>query len=146
MTTSERCRLYLEDPEAHAAHLQECAECRALFEEMSERVGHRPVTVDALPLAPWEGASHRSWPLVVGGALTVFAITGALFAAAGPSAIQAVRSSLPSLDIVMSIFRLAGGAVQNAPTTWQIGIAISFVIVNAIFLALLRRAPKGIDV
>ena len=143
---SERCQLYLEDPEGHAAHLRECAECRALFEEINARVDQRPVIVDSLPLAPWEGASYRAWPLVLGGVLTVLAITAALFAAAGPSALQALRSNVPSLDIVMSLFRLAGGAVQNAPAVWQIGIGVSFVIVNAIFFALLRRAPKGIDV
>jgi hypothetical protein len=143
---SDRCRLYLEDPEAHAAHLDECAQCRALFDRMNMRVGSEPVVVDSLPLAPWEGASHRSWPLVVGGVLTVLAITAAFFVAAGPSALAAIRSNIPSLDVIMSMFRLAGGAVQNAPTIWQIVVGISFVIVNAIFFALLRRAPKGLDV
>lgn len=144
--TTDRCQQYLENPEAHPEHLAECAKCRALSEQMNARVDSQPVIVASLPLAPWEGAAHRSWPLVAGGVLTVVAITAAIFAAAGPAAVQAIRASLPSLGVVMSIFRLAGGAVQNAPAAWQIGIGISFVIVNAIFFALLRRAPKGLDV
>ncbi|HVS30118.1 MAG TPA: hypothetical protein VMS98_01570 [Thermoanaerobaculia bacterium] len=141
--TDEACRRYLEEPEAHAAHLGQCAECRRVFGNLEVPVEHRPVRVEALPLAPWEGAGHRAWALVIGGSIGLAALAMALFAAAGVSPLQ---MNLPSTDVVLSIFRLFSGAIQNAPATWQIAIGIAFVAVNALFVVLLRRAPRGIDV
>ena len=140
------CQRYLEDPEANAAHLASCAECRAVEEQLSAKVRNQRVRVDALPLAPWEDSAHRSWPLVTGGLLAVVAIAAALFGIAGVSPLLMLRDALPSFDILTSVVRFAGGAIQNAPTGWQIGIAISFVAVNALLIALLRRSPKGLDV
>lgn len=140
---TDRCQQYLEDPEGHAAHLAECADCRRIAAGLEQNLEAR-VRLDELPLAPWEGASHRSWPLVVGVALTVVAIAAALFAAAGtsPLAVAAMDS-----DLLTSILRpLMSGAILNAPTSLQIKIVIAFVIVNVLFIVLLRRAPKGIDV
>lgn len=142
---TDRCQHYLEDPEGHAGHLAECADCRRMAEALAQSVDAR-VRVDALPLAPWEGASYRSWPLVLGAALAVIAIAAAFFAAAGTSPLKVVDMSMPSTDLLISMVRLTSGAIQNAPTSWQIGIGISFVVVNALFIVLLRRAPKGIDV
>lgn len=142
----ELCQLYLEDPEANAAHLATCAECRAVEEQLAASVQNRPVRVGALPLAPWEGATHRSWPLVAGGLLSIVAIATALFVMAGVSPLVMLRDALPSFDILVAVARFAGGAIQNAPAGWQIGIAISFLVVNALLIVLLRRPPKGIDV
>jgi hypothetical protein len=112
-------------------------------QQLEARVDSPPVRVDALPLAPWEGADHRSWPLVVVGALTVTAIAAALFAAASTSPIDLlVQSFRGSVAIVRSMVGVGGGLLENAP----ILVLGSFVIVNAILFALLRRAPKGIDV
>ena len=141
--TSEQCRRYLEDPDANAEHLAECSECRAMHDELAAKVAAQPIRVDALPLAPWEGATHRSWPLVLGAALTVIAIAAGLFAAAGASPLiaigEAVREAVPSAGLMLGVLRMMGGA---AP----IAILLSFVAVNAILFLLLRRAPKGIDV
>ena len=137
------CQRYLEDPEGHAAHLAECADCRRMAEALAQNLDAR-VRVDELPLAPWEGASHRSWPLVIGVALAVVAIAAALFAVAGtsPFAVAGMDS-----DLLTSIFRpLLSGAILNAPTSLQIKIVAAFLIVNVLFIVLLRRAPKGIDV
>ncbi|HUP48754.1 MAG TPA: hypothetical protein VNA04_08175 [Thermoanaerobaculia bacterium] len=136
----ERCQRYLEDPDAHRDHLAECAACREVFEDLDAKVTGRPVRLEALPLAPWEGAGYRAWPLVTGGALVVVAIAAALFAAAGE-----LREVLPPADLVLSLLRLVGGAAQNAPGSWQIGIVVAFVAVNAVLIALLRRAPRGLD-
>lgn len=140
---SEQCMRYLEDPEANGAHLSECAECRTVFEELRSKVDVRSVRLEALPLAPWEGASYRSWPLVVGSALTVLAIAAALFAAAGASPVsaigEAVREAIPASGLLVSVLRLVGG-------TAPVAIIVSFIVVNAVLFALLRRAPKGIDV
>ncbi len=142
---TDRCQQYLEDPEAHPSHLAECADCRRMAEALEQGLDGR-VRVDSLPLAPWEGASHRSWPLVLGVTLAAIAIAAAVFAAAGMSPTQVAGMNMPSADLLMSMMRLTSGAIQNAPPSWQIGIAISFVVVNALFFVLLRRAPKGIDV
>jgi hypothetical protein len=141
----EDCQKYLENPEANAAHLAGCASCRAVAEELSRMPERARIEVGTLPLAPWEGAGHRSWPLVVGGVLALAAVALAFFAASGTSPLS-VMEDVPSVDVLMSMFRLAGGAAQNAPLAWQVGIGISFLLVNALLIALLRRAPKGIDV
>jgi hypothetical protein len=144
----ESCQRYLEDPEANASHLAECADCRTLAETL-QASGLRPRASDRrdLPLASWEGASHRAWPLVAAGAIVVAVIATILFAAIGTSPFELLRGNVPSKDVVASILRLAdGGAIQNAPVKLQVLIGISFVIVNAILIALLRRAPRGIDV
>ncbi|HET7707550.1 MAG TPA: hypothetical protein VFM36_15795 [Thermoanaerobaculia bacterium] len=141
--TSDKCTRYFEDPEAHAAHLGECAECRAIQQQLDARVVNQPVRVDALPLAPWEGADHRSWPLVLGGALTIIAIAAALFAAASVSPIDLLMQSVRgSVTIARSLVGVGGGILETAPVL-VLGL---FVIVNGILFALLRRAPKGIDV
>ena len=146
------CQKYLEDPEAHAAHLAGCESCRAMFEQLDAPLGAQgipPVRIDSLPLAPWEGATHKSWPLVVGAILGVLAIAAGLFAMAGLSPVTAltdsIRANIPSAEILGSIMRLAPGAIQNAPAGLQIAIVISFVVINAVLFLLLRRAPKGID-
>jgi hypothetical protein len=142
----DSCQKYLEDPEANASHLAECAECRTLAESLqASGLGPRAsVDLRKLPLAAWEGASYRSWPLVAAGAIAVAVIATLLFAATGTTPLQLLRGKLPSGDVVSSLLRLR--FVQNAPLSWQIFIAIAFVAVNAIFIALLRRAPRGIDV
>ncbi len=103
------------------------------------------MAVDALPLAAWEGATYRSWGLVIGGAVVVIALALGLFLVAGSSPMAAVRAALPSLEIISAGVKLASGAVQNAPVRWQVGIAVAFVVVNTLFFLLLRRAPKGLD-
>ena len=137
------CQQYLEDPESHAAHLAECAQCRRVAEGLSQNLEAR-VRVESLPLAPWEGASHRSWPLVLGVVLAVIAISAGFFAAAGTSPLALVSSDT---DMFMTAIKpLTSGAIAKAPMALQIKIAVAFVLVNALFYVLLRRAPKGIDV
>lgn len=147
---SESCERYLADPEANAAHLAECEECAALFGKVDLPFEPAPIKVDALPLAPWEGASHRAWPLVIGGALALFTIAAGLFAAAGMAPVKGVAmgivSGIPPFDILQGLLQHAGTAAQNAPTGWQIAVAVMFVVVNSLLVLLLRKAPKGVDV
>lgn len=146
---NEACERYLKDPEANAAHREACAACRDLFGALEAPVEGKAVVVDDLPLAPWEGASHRAWPLVVGGAAIVLALAALLFVIAGVSPLRgfgrAVLTSLPPLDIVTSVARAAGSAVKQVPASWQIATVIAFLVINTIFALLLRRAPKGVD-
>ena len=147
---NESCERYLQDPEANASHLDECANCRDLLVVLETPVETKPIAVDALPLAPWEGASHRAWPLVAAGAAIVLGIAALLFVIAGISPLRgfrgAVAGAIPPLDIVSTLARGAGAAVQQVPPSWQIASVIAFLVINTIFVVLLRRAPKGADV
>jgi len=149
---TEACERYLADPEANAPHLAECEECGALFdaEMWSAPAVETKFDSSSLPLAPWEGATYRSWPLVIGGALTVLCIAGALFMVAGVGPINgilhAIRSTIPSFLTLQILFRYVGEGLQHAPAPLQIGVAVSFLVVNTILILLLRRSPKGIDV
>lgn len=136
------CEEYLQDPEANAAHLAACAECRALEEDLAlpADVPHRPLRVDALPLAAWEGASHRTWPLVGAGVVAALTLAVVLSAYAGISPLTVVTSSMPSLQAVLTFLQLTGRAI-GGPV-----VAVLFVAINTILFLLLRRAPKGVDV
>lgn len=147
------CEQYLEDPEAHETHLETCADCRAMFDELDAElidIPSRPISVDALPIAPWEGAAHRTWPLVLAGAVSVLILAAILFLAAGISPlrgiVRAAASSIPSVEFLMSLSNMAGGALHNAPLAWHITIAVSFIVINTLLFLLLRRSPKGMDV
>lgn len=141
----ELCRTYLEDPESNQAHLAVCEECSAIFEQLDAHGGHEPVRMEHLPLASWEGATYRAWPLVAAAMVMVLSLTAALLAAAGASPFlvlgSALRESVPSFDLLLSFAGLARGVVESAP----VFVIVSFLIVNALLVALLRRAPRGVD-
>jgi hypothetical protein len=145
--TDPQCQRYLEDPEANAAHLAGCAECRAVTAQLDAAVENRPIDVDAraLPLAPWEGASHRSWPLVAGSVLAVVAIALALCGASGMSPRHVVDASMGSLSALRSLITQGAQALRGATVAFQIGFLALVIIVNALLVMLLRRAPRGID-
>lgn len=142
------CERYLADPEANAGHLETCVECRALFGPRSADLP--PVRIGALPVAPWEGASYRSWRLVLLAGAIVLTLAAGLGAAAGISPFgglsAALGSTFPSMEVLQALTFRVGGALQHVPGPWQIGIAISFVVINTVLVILLRRPPKGIDV
>ena len=147
------CDEYLEDPEANAAHLAECEACRAMTDELDADLVetlHRPISIDALPLASWEGASHRTWPLVAAGAAAVLVLAVVLFIAAGVPPLRgvtgAVTTGVTSFEAAANFFRLFGSGIHSAPMSVHITIAVLFVVINTILFFLLRRAPKGIDV
>lgn len=145
------CEDYFEDPEKHAAHLETCALCRALDEDVDVLdIEPRPLSVDALPLATWEGASHRTWPLVATGIVSVLVLTVALFLAAGTPPLRgiarAVTSSVTSFEAATKFFQLFGNGLHSAPTLVHVTIGVLFVFINTLLFLLLRRAPRGIDV
>jgi len=139
--TDDACQRYAQDPEAHAGHLAVCERCREIDDVLSTPVVHRPIAIEALPLAPWEEAGYRAWPLVAGGAVVVLAVAFALCAAAGISIVQALATGVRSdgaravIDVVDQKLRPFGPFV----------FAALFLIVNTILVLLLRRAPRGID-
>ncbi|HJQ37871.1 MAG TPA: hypothetical protein VKB93_12105 [Thermoanaerobaculia bacterium] len=140
------CDDYLQDPEANAAHLETCDACRALAFELDDEIDvqPRPLKLDALPLAPWEGASHRTWPLVFVGLAAAFILAVVLFFAAGVSSLSgittAMMSSIPPVKPVVRVLQLTGHAI-GVPV-----VAVLFLAINSLLFILLRRAPKGIDV
>jgi hypothetical protein len=137
------CEEYLNDPEANAAHLESCEVCQMLeSDELADAVPvqARPMNLDALPLAPWEGASHRTWPLVAAGIVASLTLLIVLSAAAGVSPVAAMSSSLPSVQALMTLLQLTGRAI-GGPL-----VAVLFVVINTILFVLLRRSPKGADV
>ena len=147
---TESCERYLEEPEANASHLDTCEECRALFAPPDIAAQPVVVPVDSMPIAPWEGASHRSWPLAIaaGAAVLFSAIVLFMIAGVAPVAgvLRAFIAAVPSADLILSASRLVGTGLQHAPLSWQVAIGIGFVAVNTVFFLLLRRAPRGIDV
>jgi predicted anti-sigma-YlaC factor YlaD len=142
---NDRCRRFLEDPEANAAHLAECAACRALFDQLNTPVADAVVDVPALPLAPWEGASHRSWSLVLTGAVALLVIAIALCAAVGMSPLRALTIGLNSGAAARASILAAADAIRKASMPWQVAFGALFLLVNTALVLLLRRAPRGID-
>ena len=136
------CEEYLQDPEANAAHLESCALCRSIEEDLGDEIDiqPRPLNLDALPMATWEGASHRTWPLVLAGLVASLTLAIVLSAAAGISQVDVVSTSLPSLQALLTFLQLTGRSI-GGPL-----VAVLFVAINTILFLLLRRSPKGADV
>ena len=132
---NEECLRFAADPDANAAHLHACESCRAAYGAIETRA----IAVDAMPLAPWEGASYRAWPLVLGGTLAVLLAALALCASVGISPFAALT--------------IAGEAqIARATAVYQrlrpfgaVAYTVAFVLVNSLLVVLLRRAPRGID-
>lgn len=146
------CEDYFEDPEKNAAHLETCAVCRSMHEDLDAEieVRPRPLSLEALPLATWEGASHRTWPLVAAGVASVLILAVALFLAAGTPPLRgiagAMTSNLTSVEAASKFFQLFGNGLHSAPAAVHVTIGVLFIVINTILFLLLRRAPRGIDV
>ena len=141
------CQQYLEDPEANAAHLRTCAKCNAEAMALAEKADVEAPSIDlnALPLAPWEGSSHRAWPLVLGTSAVVVIVALALLDAAGMSPLHVVEGSLTSMEAIRTQLNRAANSLRAASLGAQIAFALAFIVVNGLLIALLRRAPRGID-
>ena len=138
------CQRYAEDPEGHEGHLAVCERCREIDSALTTRVKNHTLEMRALPLAPWEGAAYRAWPLVIAGAVVVLAIAWALCNAAGIALTTAIATGMSSTPLRGSIV-IAADALRRASIVWQVGFGIVFVVINGILVMLLRRAPRGID-
>lgn len=137
---NEACQRYAEDPEANAAHLAECEKCREMYASLDAPIELQPVRVDALPVAAWEGAGYRSWPLVIGGALALAAVALGLCAAAGISPLAALQAGA-HFDW-RGLLQMVAQAVKPLG---PIGFSALFIAVNTVLFLLLRRPPRGID-
>lgn len=135
---------FLQDPEAHASHLETCAECRAFVSTLDTTVAAEPVEIKELPLAAWEGAAYRSWGFVAAVSVLVAAVAIALCHAAGLSPLHAVASDA-SIVQWRGLLNLLTGALRRTTLGWQIVFGVAFVAVNTLLFVLLRRSPRGID-
>ncbi len=138
---NETCQRYAENPEANATHLAGCEACGALYSVLDSEIDSKPVAVGALPLAPWEGAGYRSWPLAIGGTLGVLVIALALCAAAGISPLRAIAVGFQSYAIRAIITAIDEKLRPLGPLFF----GAIYLIVNTALVFLLRRAPRGID-
>ena len=153
------CRQFRENPEAHSAHPEQCDLCAAILDEATEldrRIAEagspdlKALELDSrsLPLAPWEGASERAWPLAVLGALALVFMAVILFLLSGVSPTDGFRavlmSQLPRLEL-FEFAAVAGEGLRAAPMRVHVLIFGAFVVVNILFIRLLRRAPRGVD-
>jgi hypothetical protein len=137
---NDACRRFAEDPEGNLAHLRECQACREIYASLDSPIDSRPLRVEELPMAPWEGADYRPWPLVIGGALALASIALGLCAAARISPLAAIEAGA-RLDW-RGLIKLASEAVHPLG---PIGFSALFVVVNTALILLLRRPPRGID-
>lgn len=158
--TDARCQQFRQDPEALSTHPEQCAACSALLEESADfetrlREGFgspelRPLRLDSdqLPVAPWEGASERAWPLAVLGALSLVFLAVILFLLSGISPTDGFRAVIASQLPRFEMFELAavvGEGLRAAPAGVHLLIFAGFLVVNFVFFRLLRRAPRGVD-
>lgn len=158
---NDECKRFMEDPEAHRAHAASCSDCRAFLAEVEKldeqltgatsietRSLSSSVTRD-LPLAPWEGAQHRSWSVVVIGSIVVVVLAAIAFASGGMSPVRgfvsAVRQTLSAQMSWMALFRVVPELLQNAPLPFHLLLAASFIAVNLLLYVLMRKSPKGYD-
>lgn len=141
----DACQRYLEEPEAHPGHLAECEACRALFDTLGLQVDVQPPAVGALPLAPWEGASHRPWPLIAGGALFMLVVAVAVCFWAGVPPLRIVQSSFGAMTTARTAISTWAESLRQASIVSQIAFGLFFVAVNTALVVLLRRAPRGIN-
>ena len=155
---SEQCQRYLDDPDANLGHLDSCASCREMTGRIdavgdiliAARVDSAVSGVDtnALPLAPWEGANHRSWFLVGLTVASILVLALILFLAAGVAPVDGFRQAMVGQFSPGTVLRLVfgfGETLLTAPVAFHVTVAGAFVLINLIFLWLLRRSPKGID-
>lgn len=154
----EHCQRYLDDPEANPGHLDGCSSCREMTGRI-DAVGDilvaarvdsavSGVDTDALPLAPWEGANHRSWILVATTAMAILLLALVLFTVAGVAPADGFRQAVVGQFSPGTVLRLVfgfGETVLTAPVAFHVAVAGAFILINLLFLWLLRRSPKGID-
>ena len=141
---TDRHAEFLQDPEAHAAHLDQCAECRALAGRLDASVAADPIAMDPLPLANWEGAAYRSWGFVAAISVILAAMAIALCHMAGLSPVHVVTSDA-SFDEWRVLLGTMSGALRRASLGWQIAFGAAFVVVNTLLVFLLRKPTRGVD-
>ncbi len=156
--TEPACRRWAEDPEGEREHLASCPDCRrqaAALEALDRKIATvaaepPPLALPEPPVAPWEGAQHRAWGFVLLALAIVAGLAAVLFFTLGVSPFAAMadlaRNALGSRKALVLLTESLGNLLPAAPRRFDVGIAIGFVLVNALLLFMLRRGPRGYDV
>lgn len=159
--TDSSCRQFRGDPEKFSTHPETCGSCAAILEEITEfdrEFASRAAISDVPPLAPldsrtlpiaqWEGAGERAWPLAVLGALALVFLAVMLFLLSGISPADGFRaalmSQLPRFEL-LEVASVVGEGLRTAPLRVHLFILAGFTVINVIFVRMLRRAPRGVD-
>jgi hypothetical protein len=155
------CQQFLDHPDGNEGHLLSCRDCQELVRQLErldeailsagpEMAAGPSLATGQLPLAPWEGARHRSWLFLAGGALALASLAAAFFSVAGIDPAAGFRAVLftavPPLRDTFEVVRRFATGLRYAPTAFHLVVGVSFVAVNAVLLLLLRRSPRGVDV
>ena len=157
-----RCQQWIDDPDSHEEHLLECDSCRKRADELSRVDRNLAASVvepggsiaslvtDRLPVAAWEGARHRAWGLTLILIALISMLTAGLFVWVGISPAQGLADSAQSAyggpESAALLSDSVSAFLRNAPRSFHGMIALAFLTVNFILLALLRRPPRGYDV
>lgn len=157
---TEACERFMQDPEGERKHAETCAECAVVLADIERmETAFSDISLDThsvaedvvprLPLAPWEGAAHRSWRLVgfVLAALVVGFGIAVLLAGASPlaSVTQTAKLSFVTAIGAVKLAPALPRMLDAAPVALRVGLAISFVVINLALFFLLRRQPRGYD-
>jgi hypothetical protein len=157
MTRAE-CETFLADPESSPSHLDSCESCREEMRRLealerglaSAKIAAdlRNIAPDALPVASWEGASTRSWIAVIAVAAIVVGLGLGGFVLLGidpADGFVAAMAGAASSSHLLTVAKSAPGFLADAPMHVHALIFAAFVIVNVIFVVLLRRRLRGYD-
>jgi len=151
---NESCERFRANPAGDPEHFEQCESCQraldALDRELAEaaRIPTRPVAI-ALPLAPWEGASDRPWPLVAAFSLGVLALAAMLFMASGVSPLAGFLSAIQG-SVFPRVGLLDAGVIfskvlEQAPARVHAAVGVAFIAANFVLYRLLRRPARGYD-
>lgn len=156
--TRRECEEFLADHESNPAHIESCDSCseelrrlealdrgleRARIDASASRL-----SPDALPVASWEGASTRSWIAVIAVAAIVVGLGLFGFILIGIDPVEgfsAALSGAASTRYLLTVARSAPNFLATAPMHVHAMIFVAFIVVNVIFVALLRRRLRGYD-
>ncbi|MBW3563244.1 MAG: hypothetical protein KY459_00785 [Acidobacteria bacterium] len=151
------CTFRPDSLEAETTHLSSCRECAAeiqTLEQVERSLGSTdveplsPVLKERLPVAPWEGASHRAWlaPVAVGAML--MALAALVAAATGTNPLDMIaamfRGAASSATEIPDVARSLGTLVSTAPLEFRAAVVAAFIVINGLFAVMLRRRPRGI--
>lgn len=156
--TRPECDAFLADRESNPTHVESCDSCRdevrrleALdrgIDDAKFEGAKLKISADDLPVAAWEGASTRSWVAVIAVTVIVLALGlgGFMMLGIGPvEGFVAALSGTASTRYLLTVAKSAPAFLATAPMHIHILIFVAFIVVNVIFVALLRRRLRGYD-
>ncbi len=163
--TDQRCVDLRSDLTALESHSATCADCALHLRNLeafdSELAGADleetfvpdvalKLDLEQLPVAAWEDAGHRSWPLVTMAMAILLLVTIALFVVAGISPLRGFVAAVSGGTLfqgdAVRVATAFSAGVKQAPLSFHLTLAAAFFAVNAILIVLLRRSMRGYDV